>query len=156
MVWRVVWGVVWQARAAMLNNKEWHKFNLMSVFGSAPAIRHHYNLTLTSYYPLQVSVSLPPSLPPSLPLSLPPSLPLLYVCRQLSSLTHQPHLSHSPCLSHADLTSLTLTSGYPLQGTKQTDRWLIANTLGTKSARKMALENKVLNLLALLVQKCKC
>ena len=78
------------------------------------------------------------------------------MCWQLISLTHHPHLSHSPSLSHADLTSLTLTSGYPLQGIKQTDRWLIANTLGTKSARKMALENKVLDLLALLVQKCKC
>ena len=69
-----------QARAAMTTNKDWQKFNLMSVFGSAPAIRHQFQLGITSYEPAR------------------------------------------------DL--------------KHTDRWLIASTLGTKSARKMALEHK--------------
>jgi hypothetical protein len=39
----------WQvraARAALLNNKEWQKFNLMSVFGSSPAIRQQLELTV--------------------------------------------------------------------------------------------------------------
>ena len=64
----------------MTNNKDWQKFNLMSVFGSAPAIRHQFQLGITTYY--------------------------------------------------------------PEQDRKDVDRWLVASTLGTKSARKMALEHK--------------
>ena len=69
-----------QSRTAMTNNKDWQKFNLMSVFGSAPAIRHQFQLGITTYY--------------------------------------------------------------PEQDRKDVDRWLVASTLGTKSARKMALEHK--------------
>jgi hypothetical protein len=39
----------WQvraARSALLGNKEWQKFNLMSVFGSSPAIRQQLELTV--------------------------------------------------------------------------------------------------------------
>ena len=85
-----------QARVAMLANKDWQKFNLMSVFGAAPAIRSHVQLSINCYFPGAANGA------------------------------------GAEAGGRAGRVA----------DTKQSQKWLVASTLGTKAARKMALEHK--------------
>ena len=98
-----------QARVAMLANKDWQKFNLMSVFGSAPAIRSHFQLSINCYFPGAANGA------------------------------------GAEAGGRAGRVA----------DTKQSQKWLVASTLGTKAARKMALEHKPRGWVPL-AQVCRC